>query len=168
MCRKWVPCCTSREGRGGRAGAGGSRLTWLWAGHCGHPAGGQGHSARPHCSHSRREPGPGRVRARGLAVGNRQPGVHVPQPHSTPAPLSTALDMGLVFSAPFRPRTAVRVACFCIGFPFFKRWLKTQLLPGPSQTLTERVDKVPASPAGQFQQTCTDHLLVSGYPRAIG
>lgn len=48
---------TSREERGVRVGAGRNQLTWLWAGHCGHPAGGQGHSARPHCSHSRRAPG---------------------------------------------------------------------------------------------------------------
>lgn len=59
-------------------------------------------AAIPEGNLDRGEPG-----GRGGWVGNPQPGVHVPHPHSTPAPLSTALDMGFVFSAPFRHRTAV-------------------------------------------------------------
>lgn len=131
-----VPSCTSREGRGVRGGAGGARLTWLWAGHCGHPAGGQGHSARPHCSHSRREPGPGRARGEGWLGG--KPTAWSPRP-SPPQHTSSSLYCtrhGLRLFCPFQTPHC-RFSCFCVDFPFFNRRLKTQLLLGPSQTLTE-------------------------------
>lgn len=96
-------------------GAGRSRLTWLWAGHCGHPAGGQGHSARPRCSRSRRAPGPGKARE-GWLGGPSAAG------HPSP-PQYTILDMGFVFSALLRHHPAVPHA-FAETTPFFKIWLK--------------------------------------------
>lgn len=87
-------------------------------------------AAIPEGNLDRGEPG-----AVGGWVGNPQPGGHVPHPT---AALSTALDMGFIFPALFRHRTAISHA-FAQIFPFFKRWLKTQLRLGPSQILAELV-----------------------------
>lgn len=100
----------SRGAKGVRVERRRNQLTWLWAGRCGHLAGGRGHSAHPHCSHSRRAPGPGRGRCGWL---ERAPtasspclpcGSALPSQHTSSSLCGTR--HGLWFSCPFHRHRA--------------------------------------------------------------
>jgi hypothetical protein len=59
------------------------QLTWPWAGHSGHPAQGWGRSAHPHCSRSRKAPGPGRSGCGRPNRGGRIFAMGCPEPEHT-------------------------------------------------------------------------------------
>lgn len=158
------PSSTRKEGRRVRgAGARRRQLTWLWAGRCGRPAEGQGHSARPHCSHSRRAPGPGRGRGGQL---DRAPIAWSPHLCGVPSLTPTAHQLlSLRHSTrasaflPFSQRAHWRFSRFGIDTPSIKHDSKLSSSWVPFSSSLRGRTGTTKSPV-THQSSSREHLLI--------